>query len=170
MGPFDAYDARSIADVLADASACPTTPEEAGECNDVMLSQVVVTETCASGEPPQPEGGTIEDGVYVLESVAIYGQTGCVPGAVATAWSICGSQWAVAQRNLDEAGESIYRVDYAASVGATAISLTPTCEADVGGLTPMTRDFSATPAGLTFITTYPGSVGSYVVVGSYAKQ
>lgn len=152
------------------ASACMTAELDSGTCNDVALSPNVVTEICASGEPPQAVGGTIADGVYILESVAIYGQANCVPTQVATSWNICGDRWDVAQRNPNDGGELDYRLSYVATVAATSVSLTPTCESVISGVATMTRDFSVTPNGFAFITSYPEGTGDYVVVGTYAKQ
>jgi hypothetical protein len=147
-----------------------TAELDSGTCNDIALSTNVVTEICASGEPPQAVGGTIPDGVYILQSVAIYGQANCAPTQVATAWNICGDRWDVAQRSPSDGGETDYRLSYVATVAASSVSLTPTCESVISGVATMTRDFSVTPNGFAFITSYPEGTGDYVVVGTYAKH
>ena len=70
----------SGADVLPDVG----TPESgvpcqsADACTDLTLGALLTYE-CSSAQPPQPAGGTIIDGTYVLQSETGYGVPGCAP-------------------------------------------------------------------------------------------
>lgn len=154
----------------SDASLCAFSLEEAGVCNDVSPGGPAVDIACVGGEPPEPQGGVIEDGTYVLQSSVIYGVCDAEP-ASATTWSICGNEWMVAQMSYADGGSALYRVDYSATVGTSSVTLTPTCQVNTGNSEQtMTRGYTSSGGTLTFITSYTLSNGISVIVGTYAKQ
>jgi hypothetical protein len=64
------------------------------DCNQVTVSGPPIVPTCASGEPPTAHGGTVPDGLYVLESTTFYG--GCPSITQNTGWVtwiVCGNDW-----------------------------------------------------------------------------
>ncbi len=156
VGPFDAPS--------VDSSQCTAQLEEAGVCNDLTLSSSAVTPTCVAGEAPTAQGGSISDGTYVLQSVVLYG--GCpAEGTFITTWSICGSAWQVAETASSEAGSSTLRVDFTADVGATSVTLTPTCLADVNEPTSV-RGYTVFGEQLLSLQTIEGATS----VGIYQRQ
>ena len=62
-----------------------------------------ISPTCLSGEPPVAQGGPIEDGLYVLQSVVLYGSTCPAPTYFTgrATWLVCGTQWLTANDFLD---------------------------------------------------------------------
>jgi hypothetical protein len=149
---------------IGDASShCSLPTEDSGVCNDVVLEGAVVTPACLAGEPPIPEGGTISDGVYVLQSIALYGA--CPDeGTFATTWSLCGDQWQVVQNGPD-GGAPVLRVDFTAEVGTTSVTLAATCSADINEGTS-SRGYSASGSRLQFFEDVAGATS----VGTYERQ
>jgi hypothetical protein len=159
-------DASTAASDASDGASCQSFDLDGGVCNSLPLTGPVVTDTCVSGEPPQPQGGPIEDGVYVLQAATWYG--GCHPTTTQTTWNVCGSRWDVAQNDVTDASVTTLRIAFVASVGPTSVTLSPACQS--GASEPvLTRGYTASPGHLTFITDYafqpPG-----VLVGQYVKQ
>jgi hypothetical protein len=144
---------------------------DGGMCNTIVPQGPAITDTCVSGEPPEPQGGTIEDGFYDLQSSAWYG--GCQPTTTQTTWSICGDVWEVAQNNLasaaPDANFNTIQVGYTISPNPTSVDLTPICSTAPGEPT-FTRGYTVSGANLTFITAYTNLPGSPILVGQYKKR
>src|SRR5262249_30760676 len=71
----DATIAIDAGRVAADAGRDVLRPEDAGGdggCNSVPQLGALVTPVCDPGPPPVPQGGTIVDGLYVLQRVTLY--------------------------------------------------------------------------------------------------
>jgi hypothetical protein len=150
----------------SDGTTCSITENDAGTCSSVVASGPMITATCSSGEPPQAQGGTVEDGTYVLSAVTHYGT--CPPTAdmASTTWVICGDHWDVAQLSPvpDAALTPIVRLNFLASIQGTTIDFTLACGNTTGGVTM--RGYSSSGGKLTFVY----SVNSEVTVSEYVKQ
>jgi hypothetical protein len=79
---------------LPSCQAPPAVTLEAGVCNGLPLIGDTIVPTCNAGEPPVAQGGTVADGLYVLESIVIYGGT-CDMAANTgrVVWLVCGNVW-----------------------------------------------------------------------------
>jgi hypothetical protein len=143
---------------------------DGGICNNIVPAGPTITSTCLSGEPPQPQGGIIEDGIYVLQSVAEYGacQSRGEP-AIAQTWSICGDHWDVGQVPLADSGIPRTFVNYTAVVSGSTVTFTPQCPAGQG-MAGLMRGYTASGSTLVLITTYAGSGGMVVTVGTHTKM
>jgi hypothetical protein len=152
-----------------EASACTLKATDAGAtCNDIAPSGPMVATTCASGEPPEGQGGSIEDGSYVLESSTWYGACQAVTNSAVT-WNLCGTDWEVAETQFLDAGTSTLHVDYVATVGSTTVAIRPVCETLVG-VASMTRGYSASPGHFMFVTDYTFANGNAVLVDAFVRQ
>ena len=156
-------------DSSLEGGTCAFHENDAGTCSDVQVVGPLVALMCLSGEPPQPQGGTIEDGTYVIQSYVAYG--GC-PTVVAanTTWDICGDRWdiaAVSASDLDAAPSAPTRINLVAQAQGTTVTFTQTCPAASAGLMP--RGYTATPGTLTFV--YPDSANpSTIYVSTYLRR
>ncbi len=179
-GPTDAARDSSVVDGAAaapDASAtCPIAENDAGTCNVVDPVGPFVQATCSTAEPPQVQGGVVEDGTYVLQTFTYYGT--CPPQAqvASTTWAICQDHWDVAQSVLlnpsnPEAGVTpVLRLNYTTSIQGSTVTFTSACVSNnvsSSGLSP--RGYTATPGHLTFV--YPDTSNpSTVFVSTYTRQ
>jgi hypothetical protein len=60
----------------------------------VTVSGPAVVATCANGEPPTAHGGTVPDGLYVLQSTTFYGACPSIPANTGwVTWIVCGDAW-----------------------------------------------------------------------------
>jgi hypothetical protein len=151
-----------------EASSCTSKATDGGTCNDIAPSGPMVATTCASGEPPEAQGGSIEDGSYVLESSTWYGACQAATNSAVT-WNLCGSDWEVAETQFSAAGTSTLHVDYVATVGSTTVAISPVCETLVG-VAAMSRGYSASPGHFTFVTDYTFANGNAVLVDTFIRQ
>ena len=144
-------------------SQCPLSEVFTAPCNAIAPSGPLVTPTCSTSEPPQPQGGTVEDGTYVLESATWYG--GCQSSqTVQTTWLLCEGLWDVVEKVIDSDAGTV-RVNYASAVQGTVVTLNPICSTE-GALAGMDRDFTASGGRLMLMTSY----GASVLVGVYDRQ
>ena len=106
--------------------ACPapagTTSGDGGlTCNGVALQGSAVTTNCHGGPAPTAKGGTIADGLYVLDQLDFYGDANSCPKAQERiVWDICGNKWSSVQEF--GMGAVYYNVDV--SPGAVPAQLT----------------------------------------------
>ena len=131
---------------------------------------------CSSTEPPQPQGGTVEDGTYVLEAFTHYGGCPTAPEISNTTWSICGDHWDVAQvvpmnsENVDAGLLPILRLDFAATFQGASVSLALSCEpSNTSASSLAARGYTASSTSLTFIYPDPNTDGA-IEVSHYARQ
>jgi hypothetical protein len=160
--PRDASEPRDAeVDAPVDALAsCDLYPLSGTACNSLPLFDAQVVEpTCATGTEPAPTGGTIANGVYILQSSAYYG--GC-PGTMTSriTWSICQSQWESAQETN---GVDVPSNALASSQAASnSVSLTIVCPMPGAA----TYGYDATSSTLSLHV----PVDSYVRVDTFAMQ
>jgi len=90
-------------------------------CNGVALQGSPLMTNCHNGPAPTAMGGTIRDGLYVLDQLDFYGDSNsCPKESERIVWTICGQNWSSVQ---DSGGGSVYyNVD--AKVGAVPGSIT----------------------------------------------
>jgi hypothetical protein len=105
-GSTSGSDSAAQGDVASSSSGggsvCPLQPDGGGfsailpspTCNAVTVSGPAIVPTCASGEPPTAHGGTVPDGVYVLQSITFYGGCPDIPTNTGwVTWIVCGNAW-----------------------------------------------------------------------------
>jgi hypothetical protein len=164
-----AADAPPAASDASDAASCQSFDLDGGTCNSLPLTGPMVTDTCMSGEPPQPQGGHVDEGVYILQATTWYGR--CQPTTTQTTWNVCGGRWDVAQNDITDGGVTgTLHIGFAASVGATSVTLTPGCVESNSFIVPQTRGYTASPGHLMFITEYPSALNPGTLVGEYVKS
>ncbi len=152
-------------------AACAIPPDDGGTCFSVQALGPLITETCVSGEPPEAQGGTIENGTYVLDSFGDYGGCPTTPEVVSTTWDICGPNWVAGEiapntTTPDAGNRPDTTFAFVATVQGTSVSFGKSC-GPMDAL-PM-RGFTATSTGLAFI--YPSQVtAGAIVVSHYARQ
>jgi hypothetical protein len=173
--PGDESSAQSDSSFALDA-ACVAPENDAGTCSIVYPSGAVVAATCSSAEPPQPQGGTIVNGTYVLDTFTHYGNCPTRPDVASTTWSICGDHFDVAQlvplnpNNPDAGTAPLLRLNFTGAVQGTTVTFTLACEptgTTSNGLSP--RGYTASPSRLVFIYPDASSPGA-VLVSSYTRQ
>ena len=141
-----------------EGGTCAFHENDAGTCSDVPLLGAPVETVCVSGEPPQPQGGTVEDGTYVLDSYVGYGA--CVPsdGGPSQTWAICGNRWDFAYTGSVSpdggAGAPGHINIVAQTQGSTVTFIMQGCASPLASPNRMPIDYTATPSKLMFIFPY----------------
>jgi hypothetical protein len=154
-------------------SSCASSDTDAGTCNSVEATGLGVVSTCASGEPPQAQGGAIANGVYVLESSTFYGGCPATPEATRSTWAICGSEWDLADvqylvpTDLDAGILPALHANFTADVASSSVSFTAGCETETASLAA--RPYTATSTQLTFIYSDSAAPGA-IHVSVYTRQ
>jgi hypothetical protein len=109
----------------------------------------------------------------VLESSTFYGGCPATPEATSTTWSICGSEWALADvqyllaTDLDAGTDPALHANFAVDVGASSVTFTAGCETETATIAP--RPYTATSSRLTFIFSDSAAPGA-VHVSVYLRQ
>ncbi len=89
-----------------DATTGGTCPSPAGNpagdggltCNGVGLQGTPLMTNCHNGPAPVAMGGTLRDGLYVLEQLDYYGDpNSCPKESERIVWNVCGAKWASVQ-------------------------------------------------------------------------
>lgn len=150
-------------------SVCPLTDTDAGTCNGLVPDGPVVPALCLTGTPAQPAGGTIYDGVYVLDSFSYYDVTPCPASTpVQTTWAICGNSWGVGQ--VAQAGSPLsgnlppVHHDFLITNTGQSITYTETCAGTGNGSVTLTpRGYTASDHDITFIYPAAGTGGGTVL-------
>ena len=119
-------------------------------CNGVIIGGSPITTTCHMGMPPQPSGGTILDGRYVLDQLDYYGDPGqCPVSPERIVWQICGSSWATVQEH--DLSTNYYSATVMQSAGApTSLTLDVSCPQAQSVM----DGYIATPTSLTLFITF----------------
>jgi hypothetical protein len=160
-------DSGTDAGSSVDASAAPDASVEGGTsmaCNTLAnTAKPVTVEQLAEG-PPSPLGGTVDDGIYVLTSVAVYtgplGPSG-PSGTAQTTIVITGSTVEIANR-----GEPPTRTT-TLSLSGTTFTSTDTCPDNVIA----TGSFTATSTTLAiFLDGGSDDAGARTVIETFTKE
>jgi hypothetical protein len=148
-----------------DSWTCSVNENDSSTCNDINPGGGLISSTCSTDTPPQPQGGTIEDGVYVLTGETYYGMCPATPIVETNTWIICGNRWDASQRTVGAADGGFTTVagNYVASLQGTTATLTSTCAASTS--TTM-RGFTAAGGHLTFFLTSAGQT----ILAEHVKQ
>ena len=157
-------------------AACTLTENDAGTRSALDAVGPMVMATCSQSEPPQPQGGTVEDGTYTLQTFTYYGVCPTSPDLASTTWSICGDQWDVAQlvpllsTDPDAGTAPVFRLNFATAVQGTSVSFQLSCvPTSAAPIVLAPRGYTASPGHLTFIYPDP-SVAGRILVSNYARQ
>jgi hypothetical protein len=152
-----------------DVTTCSPSENDAGTCSSIDPSGPMITAMCSMAEPPQAQGGTVEDGTYVLAAVTHYGSCPTSLDVASTTWVICGNHWDVAQvtplnPTADAGLAPVLRLNFLAAIQGTSIDFTLACGTSNGGVTM--RGYTSSGGHLWFVYT----VNTDVVVSEYTKQ
>jgi hypothetical protein len=157
----------SLSHAQGDAAMCtPIATDggfDGGACNSLSLQGAGVQATCPSDPLPTFTGGTIEDGSYLLQSIAFY--NGC-PGEAVTARAsvrFCGDQEQSVGYFMFGSTELRNLLDNAFTVAGSTISTTVVCPA-AASATPQADQYTASStqfviasdfgSGVTEVLTY----------------
>jgi hypothetical protein len=155
---------------VVDAGACPLPPEgTAPNCFSAFaqIGPTVVTTACMGGQLPQAQGGSIPDGIYTLQSRAMYAAS--CPSTVDMEGTlvICPRQWdwVLIYDPFPDSGNVVpgtYEYNYAATFGAGgSVVLTPKCTSDLDTRVDM-LDYTFAAGQLTLISAQTNTVSTYV--------
>jgi hypothetical protein len=165
---------RDGASTLVDVSpgtACglpAEVPTDSGVCNALAPTGPLVTEACSSGSVPAPQGGTIQDGTYLLESVTYYGPCPATLTQDRVVWVICGNRWDSAQ--VIGSATTTYDVSVSAGDASSALSVDVMCPLPGASFA---YSYDATPGHLSLHFLVPGQPAGQPVtteVDSYTRQ
>lgn len=156
----------------SDATTCDPETTSDGTCNRLDLVGATITSTCSSASVPQPIGGTIEEGAYVLTSMTYFGTCPAAGAEERATWAICGASWETVQElervsGKPDAGIVTQRLGLSVTVAATSIAGDIGCWSATGAPpTAVSWGYDATPGHLALhIPVTPG-----VRVDSYSRQ
>ncbi|HEU5480538.1 MAG TPA: hypothetical protein VFU90_11920, partial [Candidatus Tumulicola sp.] len=132
----EAQDASFVADGDTDATthvaACLAKVDAGAMCNMLEPQGPTIVATCSNASAPQPMGGTIIDGTYVLQSMTIYGT--CPPnGEIGRfIWLVCGDAWTSAQETPTspanpDAGVTVIHVNASVAASGSMLTINQTC-------------------------------------------
>jgi hypothetical protein len=118
-------------------------------------------------------GGTVEDGLYVLQAAVFYGSAPCpsdVPVTGSIAWAVCGDQWATVQQAFYPAPDGsvplLFRQNLTKTVTGSTLHEAFWCATDIPGAFMETKQYSATPGHLSIFTPFCEGI----MVTSYTRQ
>jgi hypothetical protein len=95
-GPAPGDAGRDEVSEAGDGMGCVSVGNRGGACNSLAATGNPVPAECVAAPVPSPNGGTIADGIYVLERSRFYG--GCpTVEADRIVWQVCGSSWQTEQ-------------------------------------------------------------------------
>jgi hypothetical protein len=130
---------------------------DGGSCNMLEPMGTPVVPTCVQGEPPVATGGTVDDGLYVLQGFVLYSSS-CptLDMTVRNTWAVCGTSWATAQEvtQADASAPQVTRYNMTQTVSGSTLTAALSCP--VTGSNGWT--FSASPGHLTLIRPYLNGV------------
>jgi hypothetical protein len=152
---------------LNDTGTC-TLPPVGGPngCNALAVTGPLVTATTLAadaGGSPMPTGGTIADGLYVLETIVGYGLT-TAPQHWEISVSCGGTFWQYVVAGASDAPQG---ANVPVAFAGDAVSGTLTCGGDAGAIFPG-FSYSAQPTHLTLFTIFSG--GAAHIVFGFNKQ
>jgi hypothetical protein len=150
--------------VLASISACggaAATPPDAGAevaagpCNEIMIPAADVTIQRQAGTPPEPAGGMIVDGTYVLTATDDYEPGDALAGQSTSAVMVVSDGSIQFASNGAKGGQIRFNASY--TLSSTGIEQTGTC-----GLTqPLSEGYTSTPTTITLIQSSPTFVSVF---------
>jgi hypothetical protein len=157
-----------------DGGACtfPTTapaPQCFAASTILPSSRTPIASLCASGDPPQPEGGVVPDGIYILTAREIYSSTcGSVPG-YEIGIIMCSGRWLMTIIVANDAGPSNDSViyDYSEVRQGDSFVLTQVCS------TSDNADAGTTTVGYTYSSgqlTLDWTSSGQEIVETYVKE
>jgi hypothetical protein len=154
-----------------DGGACtfPTTapaPQCFAASTILPSSRTPIASICASGDPSQPEGGVVPDGIYILTAREIYGTCSSVPG-YEIGIVMCSGRWLMTIIVANDAGPSndfvIY--DYSEVQQGTSFVLTQVCSTSANapaGTTTVGYTYSSGQLTLYWTSSGQETVETYV--------
>lgn len=152
-----------LPDASEEGGACNLDLTHDGTCNSIPLAAGGIASTCSSGAAPTPQGGAIEDGTYVLDSMTYYGTCPSAPVHQSTTWIVCGQSWQSVQQfdrvtGDPDAGTQIERIGVTAQLQSSSITATVDCwYTDAAAPTQVTWTYDAAPGHLVlYIAENPG--------------
>ena len=157
-------DAAAAQDAAPETEA-PDGGEDSGrpeECNSLEQAGEFVEARAEAGAAPKPEGGTTRDGVYVLESVVLYGATQAFEYRNKSTLQAAGLTVNV----VEDLGRGDTRKTGSGVVSNTTLTLTETCAFPARSLRVERAEFTATADRILLF----GAVGGRTLVQTFRKQ
>jgi hypothetical protein len=150
---------------------CPAPVTQDGTCNAIALRGTTIRSTCSTAPAPQPSGGAIDDGVYVLDTVTFYG-TCPTTAQQRTTWVVCGTSWQTVEEvekvsGNPDAGTLIQRVGLSVTRQSSSVIGNVGCWYGTGtGPSQVSWGYDASPGHLSlYIPFNPG-----VRVDTFTRQ
>ncbi|MGO9838651.1 MAG: hypothetical protein ACLP1X_31105 [Polyangiaceae bacterium] len=169
-GPF-AEGSNVVADSGDGAAASGCVAAVASSCNSLSLEGPTIDSTCSSSPMPQPTGGSVTDGLYVLESMTYFDACPAAPDQSRAVWAVCGSTWQTAQEVPvtvagADAGLELERVTADVTLRGTEAHATATCTWPLSSAQPQTWSYDGTAGTLTLYISQNGGTRA----DFYARQ
>jgi hypothetical protein len=143
-------DSTTVVDgaVTSEGGACPLAPTDMQTCNAVPQQSPTITSSCVPAALPPAEGGIVEDGTYVLQSLTYYGGP-CPPSpdVERITWVVCGTQWELVEDLVaPDGGVDVVRLNLARPAQGSMLTSNITCKP--GATKPVMADpqaYTASP-------------------------
>jgi len=131
----------------SEGGACSLLPTGPDTCNAIPQQSAVITSSCVPDALPAAEGGTIDDGTYVLKSVIYYaGQCPPSPDVQRITWVVCGTQWEIVEDLLSpDGGAQIVRLNLTRANQANMLGSNITCRPGMQPVMSEAQAYTASP-------------------------
>ena len=171
-----AADVSSATDGTAEASAnggtCLAAIDAGAMCNELEPQGPTIVSTCSSASPPQPMGGTIIDGTYLLVSMTDYAPCPVDHESDRFTWLVSGNTWTTVQENPKvyanpDAGVMVVHITAAVVGSGPTLTVTPMCSTPYSTTATTTWDYDVTSTGLVL---YIRSATGIMRADTYLRQ
>ncbi len=153
-------------------AACLSMIDAGATCNALQPQGPTIVATCSDASAPQPMGGTIVDGTYVLQSMTIYGTCPTTEETGRFTWLVCGDVWTSAQETPTspadpDAGVTVIHVNASVAATGSSLAVNQICAAPNSTRAKSTWNYDVTSTGLVFYLPY---VGGSVRADAFVRQ
>ncbi len=155
-------------------SLCPIAfPADPNLCSGVEVFGSPIVAACSHSIPPAGQGGAVQNGRYVLDSITLYptgSSSDCPPAASQTGqvtWVVCGGVWATVDRFPGfDGGPDTRQFDVTAATDGGQLTVTVACPSSLAGHFYQYQ-YTAAPGHLALI--YPSQYSASGIFYSFTE-